>query len=173
MKLFEKYWNLRKSKRWELTLPKLEWQNRLKKTVGCISYNVKNAYFFKRAGDVLTRQFLTLNYSWIQITNIHYYEVTKSIPPPRTCTKWWVSLQVGNSKPESELSVLDWLKGGCAGWNSLQKLSALILSLERAEFLQQVGRQAGWHSESSQHLSPTQANAEVECLPSSWGWLYV
>lgn len=113
MKLFEKYWNLRKSKRWELTLPKLEWQNRLKKTVGCISYKVKNAYFFKRAGDVLTRQLLTLNYSWIQITNIHYYEVTKSIPPPRTCTKWWVSLQVGNSKPESELSVLDWLKGEC------------------------------------------------------------
>ena len=118
MKLFEKYWNLRKSKRWELILPKLEWQNRLKKTVGCISYKVKNAYFFKRAGDVLTRQLLTLNYSWIQITNIHYYEVTKSIPPPRTYTKWWVCLQVRSSKPESTLSVLDWLKGGSAGWNS-------------------------------------------------------
>lgn len=142
MKLFEKYWNLRKSKGWELTLAKLEWQNRLKKkTVGCISYKVKNVYFFKRAGDVLTRQLLIPNYSWIQITNIHYYEVTKSIPSPRTCTKWCVCLQVRSSKPESKRSVLDWLKGGCAGWNSAEA-SALILSLDRT--VPPAGGEIGW-----------------------------
>lgn len=31
-------------------------------TIGCIAYKVKNAYFFKRAGDVLTRQLLIPNY---------------------------------------------------------------------------------------------------------------
>ena len=119
----EALWNILKLKekqKMRTHITQIRMTKQAKKDIGCISYKVKNAYFFKRTGDVLTRQLLIPNYSWIQITNIHDYEVTKSIPPPRTCTKWWVCLQVRSSKPESKLSVLDWLKGGCAGWNSTE-----------------------------------------------------